>query len=68
MQPAETAGFLRFETLTLSPFDRDALDPALLTAAERDWLNGYHRQVYEQIAPLVPPEVRQWLREATAAL
>ena len=62
------AGFLRFETLTLAPFDRDALDPALLTASERDWLNGYHRRVYAQIAPLVPTEVRQWLREVTAAL
>ena len=68
VQPAEAAGFLRFETLTLAPFDRDALDPALLTASERDWLNGYHRRVYAQIAPLVPTEVRQWLREVTAAL
>lgn len=68
VQPAEAAGFLRFETLTLVPFDRDALDPALLTASERDWLNGYHRRVYAQIAPLVPTEVRQWLREVTAAL
>ena len=68
VQPAEVAGFLRFETLTLAPFDRDALDPALLTASERDWLNGYHRRVYAQIAPLVPTEVRQWLREVTAAL
>ena len=68
VQPAEAAGFLRFETLTLAPFDRDGLDPALLTASERDWLNGYHRRVYAQIAPLVPTEVRQWLREVTAAL
>ena len=65
---AEAAGFLRFETLTLAPFDGDALDPALLTASERDWLNGYHRRVYAQIAPMVPTEVRQWLREVTAAL
>ena len=68
VQPAEQERFLRFETLTLAPFDRDALDPALLTASERDWLNGYHRRVYAQIAPLVPTEVRQWLREVTAAL
>ena len=58
----------KMASLTLAPFDRDALDPALLTASERDWLNGYHRRVYAQIAPLVPTEVRQWLREVTAAL
>ena len=39
-----------FETLTLAPFDRDALDPALLTASERDWLNGYHRRVYAPVS------------------
>ena len=57
--------FLRFETLTLAPFDRDALDAALLTAEERAWLNGYHRRVYEKIAPLVDAETAAWLMEAT---
>ena len=60
--------FLRFETLTLAPFDRDALDAALLTAEERAWLNGYHRRVYEKIAPLVDAETAAWLRTATAEI
>ncbi len=65
VQPAETAGFLRFETLTLSPFDRDALDAELLTAEERAWLNGYHRCVYEKIAPLLDGDTAAWLAAAT---
>ena len=68
VQPAEAAGFLRFETLTLAPFDGDALYTALLPASERGGLNGDHSRGYAQIAPLVPTEVRQWLREVTAAL
>ncbi len=68
VQPAEHTGFLRFETLTLAPFDRDALDPALLTAEEKAWLNGYHRRVYEIIAPEVDAETAAWLREATAEI
>ena len=33
---------LSFETLTFAPIDRRLIDTALLTAAERDWLNAYH--------------------------
>lgn len=68
VQPAAREGFLRFEVLTLAPFDRDALDVSLLTAEEKAWLNGYHRRVYEAVGPQLPPEVRMWLAEATAEL
>lgn len=65
VQETEAEGFLRFETLTLAPFDREALDAELLTAEEKAWLNDYHRRVYETVAPLVDPETAAWLREAT---
>ena len=35
VQEAEQKGFLRFEVLTLVPFDRDALDAELLSPEER---------------------------------
>lgn len=60
--------FLELEPLTLAPFDRDAMDPALLTEEERRWLNGYHRRVYETLAPLLEPEVARWLEGATRPL
>lgn len=60
--------FLAFETLTLTPFDLDAVDPALLTQEERDRLNAYHARVYTAIAPHLPPEEAQWLQTATAPL
>lgn len=68
VQPAEQERFLRFETLTLAPFDRDALDVSLLAAEERAWLNGYHRRVYETLSPLLEPEVAAWLRDVTQEL
>ena len=68
MQPAEQERFLRFETLTLAPFDRDALDVSLLTAEERMWLNDYHRRVHETLSPLLEPEVSAWLRDVTQEL
>ncbi|MBU6500155.1 MAG: M24 family metallopeptidase, partial [Rhodospirillales bacterium] len=45
VQPAGLAAprpFLRFETLSLAPFDRRLLDNALLTAPEVAWLDAYH--------------------------
>jgi Xaa-Pro aminopeptidase len=57
---------LRFETLTLAPFDRRLIEPSLLDAQERAWLDAYHAEVYEALAPLLPDEDRSWLQQATA--
>jgi Xaa-Pro aminopeptidase len=60
--------FLKFEALTLVPFDREAIDVSLLTDWELGLLNAYHARVYQMIAPHLPAEEAEWLREATAAL
>ncbi|NVK33785.1 MAG: aminopeptidase P family protein [Rhodobacteraceae bacterium] len=59
---------LGFETLTLAPFDLRLVDQALLTTAERDWLNSYHRRVYDSLSSLLEDDVRIWLFDATRAL
>ena len=64
----EYGAFLRFENLTMVPFDRDAIDPALLTAEERAALNRYHRAVWETISPHLAGDERAWLKAATEAL
>ena len=68
VQSAEGDRFLRFEVLTLVPFDRDALDVSLLTDAERTWLNDYHRRVREAISPHLPSLERAWLEDVTRPL
>ncbi len=72
VQPAELSDarkpFLRFETLTLAPFDRRLLDPSLLDAAELGWLNAYHAQVLAQIGPHLDAPVRAWLAERCAPI
>jgi Xaa-Pro aminopeptidase len=55
-----------FETLTRAPIDRSLIDTSMLTAAERDWLNAYHRQVLADVGPLVPPDTFAWLQGACA--
>ena len=57
--------FMHFETLTFVPIDLDGIDPAYLTAANRERLNAYHRQVREVITPYLTGEEAEWLAEAT---
>ena len=64
-ETTEDGTFLGFETLTLTPFDLDAVDPAQLSRRERELLNDYHARVYEAVAPRLPAEEAAWLREAT---
>jgi Xaa-Pro aminopeptidase len=61
-------GYLEFETLTLAPIDTRLIDLSLLTEAERTWLNGFHKRVWDEIGPKVSGEVKTWLEHATAAI
>lgn len=67
-EETECGRFLGFETLTLCPIDTTPIIPELLTQEEKDWLNAYHAEVYEKIAPHLNDEERLWLHEATRPL
>lgn len=60
--------FMYLEPLTMAPFDRDAIDVALLTEPELALLNDYHKLVYDTVSPLLPAEEQAWLAQATAPL
>jgi Xaa-Pro aminopeptidase len=62
--PAAKKPFLRFETLTLAPFDTRLLDADLLEPGEKAWLNAYHRRVLETVGPSLPPDTAAWLAHA----
>ncbi|HZL61550.1 MAG TPA: aminopeptidase P family protein [Pseudolabrys sp.] len=57
-----------FETLTLAAIDRRLIDTRLLTAKERNWIDGYHAQVQEVLSPLLDAATRAWLDAATRPL
>ncbi|MBV1926065.1 MAG: aminopeptidase P family protein [Rhodobacteraceae bacterium] len=59
---------LNWRTLTFVPIDRRLIVTETLTQAERDWLNAYHAEVMEKIAPRVGSAAKLWLDEATAPL
>lgn len=57
--------FMEFENLTFVPFDLDGIDPNLMMDDEIEWLNDYHAEVYEKIAPRLNPEEAAWLKAST---
>ena len=60
--------FMAFDTLTMVPFDRRAIDPAQMSQQELTLLNRYHAAVYQAISPHLTAEERIWLYEATQPL
>lgn len=60
---------LGFETLTFCPIERTLIEPALLTAEERQWVDDYHAQVLAVLAPeMTDAEDRAWLTAKCAPL
>lgn len=60
--------YLRFETITLCPICKKGIRTEMLTSEEIDWLNAYHRKVYDRLSPSLNAEEQKWLKEACAPL
>ncbi|MFC0384784.1 aminopeptidase P family protein [Muricoccus vinaceus] len=60
--------WLRFETLTLVPFERALIDPDALVPGERAWIDAYHARVLAEISPGLDEATASWLRGACAPL
>ncbi|MDE2154890.1 MAG: aminopeptidase P family protein [Xanthomonadaceae bacterium] len=67
-EQTEFGEFLGFETLTLCPFDRRALEIDLLNPEERAWLDDYHAGVRAALGPLLDDADLEWLNRHCAAL
>lgn len=59
---------LSFRTLTFAPIDRRLVDAAALAPFERAWLDAYHAEVRERLAPRLDGPALAWLEAATAPL
>lgn len=75
VRPAQTPnnfgskGYLTFEHLTMCPIQVSLVDPELLTKEDKQWLNDYHQEVYDKVAPLLQKDKRalEWLHRQCAA-
>ncbi len=64
----ESGQFMKFETISYCPIDLAGVDIGLLTEDERSWLNDYHEEVYDKLAPYLNDEEKKWLKEETRSI
>lgn len=59
----EADGTLYWETITVVPFDLRGVNWDLITEREKEWLENYHRHVYETLSPFLQSIELDWLRD-----
>ena len=64
----EFGRFLKFEVLTLFPFDLRLIDTDIMTDDEVNWVNSYHAKVRERLLPFLNAEEQNWLIQKTETL
>jgi Xaa-Pro aminopeptidase len=64
----EFGEYCEMEPLTLCPISKEPIVPELLGEEATAYLNSYHKQVYDTLAPYLQGEELQYLKEACAAL
>lgn len=64
----EFGSFLKFEILTLIPFDLDALTPEIMNEDERKMLNEYHSMVLNKLKPHLNSDEVRWLSYYTRCI
>ena len=55
---------LSFETLTLAPIHKGMIDTTILNEQEKDYINEYHKTVYDKISPSLSGKTLLWLEKA----
>lgn len=64
----EYGQFMRFDSLTLCPYDLEPVMMDELTKDEKAWLNAYHQEVYEKLSPYMNDYEKEKLKEYTKAI
>lgn len=64
----EFGQFMEFEPLTIAPIDLDAIDATLMKDDEKEYLNTYHKHVFDTLSPFLTEEEAAWLKEYTRAI
>lgn len=64
----ECGEFYQFETISYCPIDLKGVLVDRLTDEEKQWINTYHKNVYEKLSPLMTDEETDFLRGITASI
>jgi len=61
----EFGSWLGFETLTRTYLDTSVLIVSMMDRREIEWLNNFNRSVFNEIAPYLQTEEKEWLKKKT---
>lgn len=61
----EFGEFYKFKTISYCPIDLNGVVIEMLTNEERDWLNNYHKIVFEKLSPYLDDEEIEFLKVQT---
>lgn len=64
----EFGEFLKFDTLTLFPFDLRLFETEIMTPEEIAWVNDYHAKVRTLLSPHLSDAERAWLEAKTVPI
>ncbi|WP_160676184.1 aminopeptidase P family protein [Clostridium sp. C8-1-8] len=64
-EETEYGKFMKFEPITYCPIDLEGLKTELLTSEEKQWLNIYHKDVYNKLSPYLNEDEKVWLAGET---
>lgn len=64
----EYGQFMKFKTLTMCPFDLRLIDKEYLDKKTIEALNNYHKEVYENLAPYLNEDEKEYLKKVTRAI
>ena len=51
--------------MSYCPIDLEGINVEMLTSEEKDWLNNYHKMVFEKLSPYLNEEEKEFLKEET---
>ncbi len=67
-ETTEYGTFYHFDPFTVVPIDIDCVDKSMLTQDEINWLNNYHKHVYETLLGHVSERAAKWLEKKTKSI
>ncbi|CUQ22327.1 aminopeptidase P family protein [Clostridium baratii] len=61
----EFGEFYKFEVISLCPIDLNGIEVSLLNKEEKEWINEYHRWVFNTLSPYLNEEEKEFLQIET---
>lgn len=64
----EFGEFYKFRTMSYCPIDLEGINLEMLSVEEKDWLNNYHKIVFEKLSTHLNEEEKEFLKHETRAI